>query len=97
MRLKEAFRTLWREGTDFIEPSRIQNVLTSKELKVKLKKNNISGLQLADLIAHPSRNEILKENGHFTGDFPPFAQQVVKILVDKYYQKSERIYGKKFI
>ncbi len=54
MRLKKSFSNLYEKGTDFISPSLIQEYLTSKNLKVKPKKNNIPGLQFADLIAHPS-------------------------------------------
>ena len=58
-RLKAAYTRLWENGTNFVGPDQLQTALTSKQLKVKLKTNNISGLQLADLLAHPSRNEIL--------------------------------------
>ena len=97
-RLKNSFSSLWEKGTDYVKPRDIQKVLTSKQLKVKLKANNISGLQLADLLAHPSRNEILKEQG-FLMKLPPFAEKVVKILQNKYDRKGCNIYGygKKFI
>jgi hypothetical protein len=38
--------------------------LTSRQLKVKLKDNNITGLQLADLIAHPSFRATLARKEH---------------------------------
>lgn len=58
---------------------------------------NIAGLQIADLIAHASRNEILHTNGLLPGDLPPFASQVVAILQSKYYRQGEVVYGRKFI
>jgi len=63
----------------------------------KLKANNISGLQLADLVAHPSRNEILKEQGLLQKDLGAFAERVIKILQNKYYRKEGRVFGKKFL
>ena len=96
-RLKDSFSRLWRDGTDYIEPGRFQKVLTSKNLKVKPKSNNISGLQLADLIAHPSRNEILKENDLLDRPLAPFSKKIIKILQKKYYQQGGKIFGKKFI
>ena len=72
-------------------------MLSSKQLKVKNKANNIAGLQLADLIAHPSRNEILSEKGLLERDLAPFAQAVIEILQGKYYQRGGTIYGKKFL
>ena len=96
-RLKDSFLNLWNEGTDFIEASRFHDVLTSKQLKVKPKSNNISGLQLADLIAHPSRNEILDEVGLLGRPLPPFGLRIIQILQEKYYRHEGKIFGKKFI
>lgn len=96
-RLKDSFSRLWENGTDYVKPERFQSVLTSRQLKVKQKSNNISGLQLADLVAHPSRNEILKEEGLLEKQLALFAKKVVKILQKKYYQRDEHIFGKKFL
>lgn len=96
-RLKASFLKLWKEGTEYILPERFHSVLTSKQLKVKPKSNNISGLQIADLIAHPSRNEILNENDLLDQSLAPFAEKIIKILHGKYYQHQGRIFGKKFI
>ncbi len=97
MRLKKSFLNLWNEGTEYISPQRLHNVLTSKQLKVKPKANNISGLQLADLIAHPSRNEILDDEGLLDRPLPPFGTKVIDILQHKYYRHDGKIFGKKFI
>ena len=97
MRLKKSFVKLWTDGTEYIEPNRFQDVLTSKQLKVKPKSNNVSGLQLADLIAHPGRNEILNENSMLDGTIAPFAERIIEILQDKYYKQGDRVFGKKFI
>ena len=97
MRLKASFERLWKDGTDYVTPEQFQKVLTSKQLKVKPKANNISGLQLADLIAHPSRNEILKEQGFLEKKFSLFVQEVIRILQKKYDQYEGRMFGKKFL
>ena len=97
MRLKKSFSRLWTEGTEYMNPERFHSVFTSKQLKVKAKANNISGLQKADIIAHPSRNEILKENDLLDRPLPPFGTKVIEILQRKYYQHQEKIFGKKFI
>lgn len=96
-RLKASFAGLWQNGTSYIAQERFQAALTSKQLKVKLKSNNISGLQLADLLAHPSRNEILQEQGLLERDIAPFARRVLEILKGKYDQQDGYIYGKKFL
>ena len=96
-KLKESFSRLWNCGSDYVTPERFQKALTSKQLKIKPKANNISGLQLADIIAHPSRTEILLENGRRETQLAPFAKKVVAILQNKYYQREGRIFGKKFL
>ena len=96
-RLTKEFRDLWENGTQSVEPSEFQRYLTSRELKVKLKTANITGLQLADLIAHPSRNEILYEQGLLERELAPFARKVVEVLADKYDRNGDRFYVKRFI
>lgn len=96
-KLKESFSRLWKSGTEYVTPERFQSTLTSKQLKVKPKANNISGLQIADIIAHPSRTEILIENGILDAKLAPFAKRIVAILEKKYYQQEGRVFGKKFI
>jgi len=96
-RLKESFHRLWQQGTEYIAAEIFQKNFTSCQLKVKSKANNISGLQLADLIAHPSRNEILHEQGLLHTKLAQFAKSVIYILQTKYDQQHGRIFGKKFI
>jgi hypothetical protein len=96
-RLKAAYTRLWEHGTDFVGPDQFQRALTSKQLKVKLKTNNVSGLQLADLLAHPSRNEILKDQDLLHKELAPFAQRIVAILRRKYDNWGGQPLGKKFL
>lgn len=94
MNLKKEFRQLYENGTQYIAPIRISKVLTSKEIKIKSKKNNIAGLQLADLLAHPSRREIILERQMIEdGRKNIFAERIVDILKTKYDQQDGEIYG----
>lgn len=97
LRLKKSFMRLHEQGTQFVAAQQFQSALTSRQLKVKPKANNIAGLQLADLIAHPSRNEILQERGFLQKNLARFASLVIEILQQKYDQQSGRVFGKKFI
>lgn len=97
MKLKEVYNRLWHQGTHFVSAPRFQACFTSKQLKIKAKANNISGLQLADLIAHPSRNEILKSKNILDKPLAPFAQEIIQILQGKYYVYRGNMYGKKFL
>lgn len=96
-RLKDSFHRLWEQGTSYIAAEQFQKTLTSSQLKVKSKANNIAGLQLADLIAHPSRNEILYEHELLYTKLAPFAKSVIEILRVKYDRELNRVFGKKFI
>jgi hypothetical protein len=53
-RLKASFSHIWAFGTDYVTASTVQARLTSRELKLFTKRENCAGLQLCDLIAHPS-------------------------------------------
>ena len=97
LRLKDSFTRLFEAGSHYVKPEQFEECLTSRQLKVKPKMNNIAGLQLADLIAHPSRNEILQEQDLLEKPLAPFAASVVRILQGKYYQREGRIFGKKFL
>lgn len=86
-RLKNSFTRLYADGTEFVRPDKFAAYLTSKQLKVKQKTNNIAGLQIADLIAHPSfkatqarrNNEPLPAN---------FGGQIAAILERSKYNRS---------
>jgi hypothetical protein len=96
-RLKDSFARLWAHGTEYVPPDQFQKSFTSRQLKVKSKSLNISGLQLADLIAHPSRSEILYANELLGRSLGSFAKKVIEILKEKYDQAGGRIFGKKYI
>lgn len=96
-RLKASFARLMERGTEYLDAERFAARLTSRQLKVKPKTNNIAGLQLADLLAHPSRNEILVENQYEDVKLGPFARRVVEILATKYYQCGGWVFGKKML
>jgi Protein of unknown function (DUF3800) len=53
-RLKASFEKVYDSGSNYVKRDVFAARLTSRQLKVKAKSNNIAGLQLADIIAHPS-------------------------------------------
>ena len=79
---------------------KFETFLTSSQLIVKLKSNNIAGLQVADLIAYPSYKRMLFQKGR-VGKVGKFGAQIVDILEhDKYYRGvSNQLwgYGKKWL
>lgn len=98
LRLKKSFVKIYTEGTNYLTKDEVQKVLTSKQLKVKPKLNNVAGLQLADLLAHPSRREILQENNKGVKEGNrEFGDRIIEILQNKYDKKDGKIYGKKLL
>lgn len=101
IKLKEAYKEVYNSGTLQRDSSFFQNVLTSKEIKIKQKTANIAGLQLADLIAHPSKNEVLAENGKIEICDGIFGVEICKRISNKYNRRMPdgivEGYGKKFL
>ncbi len=100
LQLKEAYKRIYGAGTIQREAAWFQRALTSHEIKLKPKSKNVAGLQLADLIAHPVKQEILVERG-VIGLKPSFGQQICQALAPKYnrhvYSGEVEGYGKKFL
>jgi hypothetical protein len=100
--LKDSYERLHERGNDFISMERWQERLTSRQLKVRPKSANIAGLQLADLIAHPSCRNILREQGLITDDRETFGDEICAILNRAKYHRNERTgqivgYGRKLL
>jgi hypothetical protein len=93
-RLMKSFEHIYDHGTDFIDTAEFKVRLTSRQLKVKPKSNNIAGLQLADLIAHPSfKATLARQQNQALGT--TFGAKIADILEkSKYYRSpSGRIDG----
>lgn len=87
MRLKASFERVYEEGSDWVTPELIHVHLTSRQLKVKSKANNIAGLQLADLIAHPSyKIALARRNGEAMPE--NFGGQIGAILLKQKYDRN---------
>ena len=92
-KLKIYFRRLMASGFASVAAEQLQSLLTSNEVKISGKEKNISGLQLADLIAHPSRGEILDEGGLLGRPLAPYAARIVAALAGKYHRRAGQLTG----
>lgn len=93
LRLKKSFRRIMDEGTNYISQELLNSHLSSKELKVKPKSLNVSGLQIADLLAYPSNQYIFgKYNIHHKSRIT-FNDEIIKVIKSKYYSKNGVIEG----
>ena len=87
LRLKKSFERVHNEGSEWVTPGTIQAHLTSAQLKVKPKANNIAGLQLADLLAHPSyKTALARRNKEALPD--NFGGKISQILMDSKFDRS---------
>lgn len=93
MRLKNEFRRLYENGGYYLNASFFKKYLTSGELKVKSKSNNIEGLQLADIIAHPLRNCILKKYKYIDSNQKTFGGEIIRAIQHKIYRYNKKIWG----
>lgn len=83
-KLSEHFNNLLARGTGFVEPKR----LTDYHLQITFrnKKENINGLQLADLVAYPVARYVID---------PARANPAFDLLKSKIYTKNGKKYGLK--
>lgn len=74
-------------GTDWVCSETIKSKLRASNLKFRSKKANSAGLQLCDLIAHPSHILVRETMGHDV-TLGPFASKVADILKSSKYDRS---------
>ena len=63
-RLQSVYETVRKDGTFYVNKDRICARIPSVHLKFRYKPDNIAGLQLCDLLAHPSHMIIRERLGH---------------------------------
>jgi hypothetical protein len=82
--LSKSYRRIVEKGTDHVPARLFQHRLTSRELKIKSKSENVAGLQLADLLASPACRYLVcvREKQKMTA---PFGLVIVRILYSQKY------------
>ena len=81
--LEQAYQRVYESGTLMLHYEHHQRALTSRDLKLRKKIENIAGLQLADLLAHPMKNWLLAEKGHLQWGASPFAARLLELVRPK--------------
>lgn len=83
--LGEVYSEVYLRGTFYHSADEFQRYLTSRELKLKKKQQNIAGLQMADLLAAPSKMDILAEKApKLCPPFGAYTQQLIAAMTPKY-------------
>jgi len=83
-RLQDAYQDIWDRGDFHHDAEFFQRCLTSRKPKLKKKSDNIAGLQLADLLAHPVRRHVLLQKRHSQHPESAFERRLFKILQSKF-------------
>lgn len=83
-KLDEHFQRLLARGTGFVDAQRLKSVRT--KIIFRDKKENINGLQLADLVAYPIARYVIE---------PKRANPAFDVLASKIYTKKGKRYGLK--
>lgn len=82
--LKDSYERSYERGA-WQQPARFfQEALTTRQLKLKTKKSNIAGLQLADILGHPVKQAVLRKYGLLDVPAGPFAARVLEVAEPKF-------------
>ena len=88
---KETYRLMY-DGKGYNELLDAAKYYSSKEIKLSKKKDNVIGLQFVDLISHPARRYILKQNNLAHNIVPTsFEQDIVEILTKSKFRRKNGI------
>jgi hypothetical protein len=85
--LQAAYEAVRRDGIFYVSGAQICRAIPSKNLKFRPKSDNVAGLQLADLLAHPS-HMIVRERHEHTVHLGAFCNQIKEILLKGKYDRS---------
>ena len=98
--LKDSYTRVYEHGAWGVTSAEFfQSALTSRQLKLREKKTNISGLQLADLIAHPAKLWVLRYYWLLNEVPAPFAKRLMQIVEEKFNRQlyNNRLEGYGFV
>lgn len=83
--LQESYSRIYQHGSwGVTSAASFQSALSSRQIKLREKKANISGLQLADLLGHPAKMWALRHYGIVQDKPAPFAERLMKIAEEKF-------------
>ena len=86
-KLSAAYARLYKCGTANVPAEKFRRHLSSGEIKLKLKSDNIAGLQIVDLLANPACRDLIcrKTNQKMKAEF---GKRVIDILRNSKYRRS---------
>lgn len=97
---KKIHMDIYQNGCIHYPASRYQKFLTSKEIKLSVKKDNVFGLQVADITGTAIQRKMLYEKGHKKGYPGTFNEQMYKTIESKIlhsFEGDSNLYGETFL
>ncbi|OGO18899.1 MAG: hypothetical protein A2Z14_11130 [Chloroflexi bacterium RBG_16_48_8] len=95
--LAESYTRVYDHGVWRTREKAFQTALSSCQLKLKQKSVNIAGLQLADLLSHPTKQCVLRHYDLIDQKPSTFAQRLMDIVESKFnhhlYDARVEVYG----
>lgn len=85
--LRASYREIYECGTRFLSVQKVQKTLVSPDLEIRKKHENISGLQLADTLAHPANRDVLVAYRRLDCHGSEFTERISQALKLKYNRK----------
>lgn len=87
--LKRDFRAFITEGDGLPDVRESRRPISSSQIKLNLKMDNITGLQLADLLAYPSKRGILLDSGRISEGSPsPATHRFIEAIRTKSHSRN---------
>lgn len=86
-KLKNSFAHIFKFGTEHVSADSVQQALISKDIHFYPKKSDVAGLQLADMIAHPSARYMRFEKAGMEAP-SDMGSQITEILLRHRYLRN---------
>jgi hypothetical protein len=86
-RLEQAYHDVFAYGTRYHKAAFFQGRLRSARPQFRGKADRVAGLELADLLAHPAKCDVLADHGLCPRRDGTFAREVQKVLAEKYNRR----------
>lgn len=95
--LRKQYDRLYCNGSQYVSAQKIQQHLTSKDIKLKNKTQMISGLEFADLLALATKLDTLMLYDKIDDIASKFMRELVEWIGPKYYGNGKKGYGRKML
>lgn len=98
-KLEKEYSKFYEYGTQFRSTDYVQQVLTSKDIKMRRKESRVEGLEIADLLTLANKIDVLHTYGHIESLDSNFQTKIMRNIQSKYFRHGSIMkgYGKKLL